>query len=54
MPHFSHITADLQVKMLVTLLGALCVSCADKPIKVATDGERTNMGHITGIQKTAW
>jgi len=51
MPHFGRHTADLQVKMLVMLLGALCVSWADKLIGVATDGERTNMGHITGIQK---
>ncbi|CAM6051710.1 unnamed protein product [Sphagnum compactum] len=51
MPHFGRHTADLQVKMLVTLLGALCVSWADKLIGVATNGERTNMGHITGIQK---
>ena len=51
MPHFGRHTADVQVKMLVTLLGALCVSWADKLIGVATDGERTNMGHITGIQK---
>ncbi|CAK9203931.1 unnamed protein product [Sphagnum troendelagicum] len=49
MPHFGRHTADLQVKMLVMLLGALCVSWADKLIGVATDGERTNMGHITGI-----
>jgi len=51
MPHFSRHTADLQVKMLVMLLGALCVSWANKLIGVASDGERTNMGHITGIQK---
>jgi hypothetical protein len=37
--------------MLVTLLGALCVSWADKLIDVATDGERTNMGHIINNQK---
>ncbi len=37
--------------MLVTLFGALCVSWVDKLIGVATDGEHTNMGHITGIQK---
>jgi len=37
--------------MLVMLLGTLCVSWVDKLIGVATDGERTNMGHITGIQK---
>jgi hypothetical protein len=37
--------------MLVTLFGALCVSWADKLIGVVTDGERTNMGHITSIQK---
>jgi hypothetical protein len=51
MPHFGRHTADLQVKMLVMLLGALCVSWADKLIGVASDGERMNMGHITGIQK---
>jgi len=51
MPHFGCHTADLEVKMLVMLLGALCVSWADKLIGVASDGERTNMGHITGIQK---
>jgi len=51
MPHFDRHGADLQVKMLVTLFGALCVSWADKLIGVATDGERTNMGHITSIQK---
>ena len=51
MPHFGRHTTDMQVKMLVTLLGALCVSWADKLIGVATDGERTNMGHITSIQK---
>jgi hypothetical protein len=37
--------------MLVMLLGALYVSWADKLIGVATDGEPTNMGHITDIQK---
>jgi len=37
--------------MLVMLLGVLCVSWVDKLISVAIDGERTNMGHITGIQK---
>jgi hypothetical protein len=51
MPHFGCHTVDLQVKMLVTLFGALCVSWANKLINVATDGERTNMGHITNIQK---
>ncbi len=51
MPHFGRHTTDLQVKMFVMLLGALCVSWADKLIGVASDGERTNMGHITGIQK---
>ncbi|KAH9558971.1 hypothetical protein CY35_06G034900 [Sphagnum magellanicum] len=51
MPHFNRHIADLQVKMLVTLLGALYMSWADKLIGVMIDGERTNMGHITGIQK---
>jgi hypothetical protein len=51
MPHFGCHTADLQVKMLVTLLDVLCVSWANKLISVAIDGERTNMGHITDIQK---
>ncbi len=51
MPHFGRHTADLQVKMFVTLLGAFCVSWVNKLIGVATDGERTNMGHITRIQK---
>jgi hypothetical protein len=37
--------------MHVTLLGAFCVSWVDKLIGVATDGKRTNMGHITDIQK---
>jgi hypothetical protein len=51
MPHFGRHIANLQVKMLVTFLGALCVSWVDKLIGVVTDGERTNMGHIIGIQK---
>ncbi|CAM6027359.1 unnamed protein product [Sphagnum balticum] len=51
MPHFGRHTADLQVEMLVMLLGTLYVSWANKLIDVATDGERTNMGHITDIQK---
>ncbi|CAK9216861.1 unnamed protein product [Sphagnum troendelagicum] len=51
MPHFGRHIADMQVKMLMTLLGALCVSWADKLISVVIDGEHTNMGHITGIQK---
>jgi hypothetical protein len=37
--------------MLVTLLGTLYMSWANKLIGVMIDGERTNMGHITGIQK---
>ena len=51
MPHFGHHTTDVQVKMLVTLLGVLYVLWADKLIGVATDGKRTNMGHIIDIQK---
>ncbi len=49
MPHFDRHITDQQVKMLVTLLGALCVLWADRLIVFATDGERTNMGHITDI-----
>jgi hypothetical protein len=49
MPHFGRHIADLQVKMFVMLLSALYVSWADKLIGVVTDGERTNMGHITDI-----
>jgi hypothetical protein len=35
--------------MLVMLFSALYVSWADKLIEVVTDGERTNMEHITNI-----
>lgn len=59
MPHFGCHPADLQVKMLVTLFGALCVSWADKLIRVATDGEGTNTQRKTllvylGIHVWRW
>lgn len=50
MPHFGRHTANNQVEMLRTLLGAISASWANKLIGVTTDGERTNMGHISGVQ----
>jgi len=50
MPHFGRHTADNQIKMLTTLLEALYARWQQKLLNVATDGEKTNMGHINGIQ----
>ncbi|KAH8956639.1 hypothetical protein BDL97_07G051700 [Sphagnum fallax] len=50
MPHFGRHTADNQIKMLTTLLAALYTRWQQKLLNVATDGEKTNMGHINGIQ----
>ncbi len=49
-PHFGRHTADNQIKMLTTLFRALYTRWHQKLLNVATDGEKTNMGHINGIQ----
>jgi len=36
--------------MLVKLLGALFAGWTRKVIDVTTDGEKTNMGHVNGVQ----
>jgi len=48
-PHFGRHTADNQIKMLTTLLRALYTRWHQKLLNVATNGEKTNMGHINGI-----
>jgi len=50
MPHFDRHTAANQEAMLVKLLGALFAGWTRKLIGVTTDGEKTNMGHINGVQ----
>jgi hypothetical protein len=50
MPHFERHTANNQVQMLWTLLGATYSGWVDKLLGVTSDGKRTNMGHITGVQ----
>jgi hypothetical protein len=50
MPHFDRHTAANQEAMLVKLLGALFIGWTRKLIGVTTDGEKTNMGHINGVQ----
>jgi hypothetical protein len=50
MPHFDRHTATNQEAMLVKLLGALFAGWTSKLINVMTDGKKTNMGHINGVQ----
>ncbi|CAK9276987.1 unnamed protein product [Sphagnum jensenii] len=50
MPHFDRHTAANQEAMLVKLLGALFVVWTRKLIGVTTNGEKTNMGHVNGVQ----
>jgi hypothetical protein len=50
MPHFDHHTAANQEAMLVKLLGALFARWMRKLIGVTTNGEKTNMGHVNGVQ----
>jgi len=50
MPHFDRHTAANQEAMLVKLLGALFTGWTRKLIGVTTNGEKTNMGHINGVQ----
>jgi hypothetical protein len=50
MPHFDRHTAANQEAMLVKLLGALFVGWTRMLIGVTTDGEKTNMGHVNGVQ----
>ncbi|CAM6023710.1 unnamed protein product [Sphagnum balticum] len=50
MPHFDRHTAANQEAMLVKLLGALFAGWTRKLIGVTTDGEKTNMGHVNGVQ----
>ncbi|CAK9880801.1 unnamed protein product [Sphagnum jensenii] len=50
MPHFDRHTTANQEAMLVKLLGALFVEWTRKLIDITTDSEKTNMGHINGVQ----
>jgi len=50
MPHFDCHTAANQEAMLVKLLGALFVGWTHKLIGIMTDEEKTNMGHVNGVQ----
>jgi hypothetical protein len=50
MPHFDRHRAANQEAMLVKLLGALFAGWTHKLIAITTDGEKTNMGHVNGVQ----
>jgi hypothetical protein len=50
MPHFDRHTATNQEAMLVKLLGTLFARWTRKLIGITTDGEKTNMGHVNGVQ----
>ncbi|CAK9276060.1 unnamed protein product [Sphagnum jensenii] len=50
MPHFDRHTAANQEAMLVKLLNVLLVGWTRKLIGVTTDGEKTNMGRVNGVQ----
>ncbi len=50
MSHFDRHTAANQKAMLIKLLSALFAGWTHKLIGVTMNGEKTNMGHINGVQ----
>ncbi|CAK9269703.1 unnamed protein product [Sphagnum jensenii] len=51
MLHFDRHTTANKEAILVKLLGALFTEWTRKLIDVTTDGEKTNMGHVNGVQQ---